>query len=71
VFLVFVAGSSDRAYVLFNVPYIPQIWAYRVLAFVAPPLSGLIAYWVCRELQAGERVERRRKRAEEEAEAAA
>src|SRR3954451_2188422 len=33
VFLVFVAGSSDRAYVLFNVPYIPQIWAYRVLAF--------------------------------------
>jgi ubiquinol-cytochrome c reductase cytochrome b subunit len=70
VFLVFVAGSSDRAYVLFNVPYIPQIWAYRVLAFVAPPLSGLIAFWVCRELQAGERVERRRKRAEEEAEAA-
>jgi quinol---cytochrome-c reductase cytochrome b subunit len=71
VFLIFVAGSSDRAYVLFNVPYIPQIWAYRVLAFVAPPLSGLIAYWVCRELQAGERVERRRKRAEEEAEATA
>ena len=70
VFLVFVAGSSDRAYVLFNVPYIPQIWAYRVLAFVAPPVSGLIAFWVCRELQAGERVERRRKRAEEEAEAA-
>jgi ubiquinol-cytochrome c reductase cytochrome b subunit len=71
VFLVFVAGSSDRAYVMFNVPYIPQIWAYRVLAFVAPPLSGLVAYWVCRELQAGEHVERRRKRAEEEAEAAA
>jgi hypothetical protein len=56
--------------VLFNVPYIPQIWGYRVLAVVAPPLAGLIAYWVCRELQKGEVVERHRKRAEEEAEAA-
>ncbi len=29
-----------------------------------------IAFWVCRELQEGERVERRRKRAEQEAELA-
>src|SRR5205823_9017537 len=70
VFLPFVAGSSDRIYVTFGLPYIPQIWAFRVLAVVAPPLAGLIAFWVCRELQAGERVERRRKRAEQEAELA-
>jgi len=70
VFLPFVAGSSDRIYVTFGLPYIPQIWAFRVLAVVAPPLAGLIAFWVCRELQEGERVERRRKRAEQEAELA-
>jgi hopene-associated glycosyltransferase HpnB len=39
--------------------------------FVAPPVAAAIAYWVCRELQAGERVEHERKRAEHEAEAAA
>jgi ubiquinol-cytochrome c reductase cytochrome b subunit len=66
VFLPFVAGSSDRIYVTFGLPYIPQIWAFRIVAMVAPPLAGLIAYWVCRELQEGERVERRRKRAEAE-----
>jgi quinol---cytochrome-c reductase cytochrome b subunit len=70
VFLPFLAGSSDRIYVTFGLPYIPQIWAFRTLAVVAPALVGLITYWVCRELQAGERVERRRKRAEQEAELA-
>jgi ubiquinol-cytochrome c reductase cytochrome b subunit len=71
VFLVFIAGSSDRAYVLFDLPYIPQIWAYRVLVFVGPPVAGLASYWICRELQKGELVERRRELAEHEAEAAA
>ena len=70
VFLPFIAGSSDRIYVTFGLPYVPQIWAFRILAVVAPPLAGVISYWVCRELQQGERVERRRKRAEEEAELA-
>jgi ubiquinol-cytochrome c reductase cytochrome b subunit len=67
VFLPFIAGSSDRIDVTFGLAYISQIWAFRVLAVVAPPVVGLITFWVCRELQAGERVERRRKRAEEEA----
>jgi ubiquinol-cytochrome c reductase cytochrome b subunit len=71
VFLVFVAGSADRAYVLFAIPYVSQIWAYRVGVFAVPPLAGLIAYWVCRELVEGERVERKRKLAEAEAEEAA
>src|SRR5919197_6452225 len=70
VFLVFVARGSDRVYVLFDIPYIPQIWAYRVLALAGPPIAGLITFWVCSELQKGELVERRRKLAEEEAEAA-
>jgi ubiquinol-cytochrome c reductase cytochrome b subunit len=70
VFLPFIAGSSDRIYVTFGLGYIPQIWTFRVMAVVAPPLVGLISYWICRELQAGDRVERRRKRAEQEAELA-
>jgi ubiquinol-cytochrome c reductase cytochrome b subunit len=64
VLLVFVAGSSDRVYVLLNLPYITQIWAYRVLVFVGPPVAGLIAYRVCKELQADETLERERRRVE-------
>jgi quinol---cytochrome-c reductase cytochrome b subunit len=67
VLLVFVAGSSDRVYVLFNIKYSSQIWFYRVFVFVGPLLAGLIAYRVCKELQAGERVEAARHRAEAEA----
>jgi quinol---cytochrome-c reductase cytochrome b subunit len=67
VFLVFVAGSSDRADVTFGIPYTTQIWIYRVLVFVAPAVSGLIAYRVCGELVAGERVEAARRRVEAEA----
>ena len=54
VFLVFVAGSADRANVTFGIPYTTMIWVYRVLVFVAPLAAGFIAYRVCRELVAGE-----------------
>ena len=64
VFLVFLAGSADRVDVLFGLPYIPQIWAYRVLVIVGPFIAALLAYRVCVELQRGERVERERSRAE-------
>ena len=57
VLIVFVAGSSDRANTLFGIPYTGQIWFYRVLVFVGPPLAGAIAYRACRELTAGELVE--------------
>ena len=67
VLLVFIAGSSDRVYVLLNLTYISQIWVYRVLVFVGPVLAGAIAYRVCKGLQAGEPVERDRRRAEAEA----
>ena len=69
VLLVFVAGSSDRVDVLFGLPYIGQIWAYRVLVFVGPVVAGSIAYRICKELQAGEHVEADRRRAEAEARA--
>ncbi len=70
VFLVFVAGSADRIDVLFNISYTSQIWGYRVAALVAPPITAFIAYRVCRELQAGELVNRERTRAEHDAVAA-
>jgi ubiquinol-cytochrome c reductase cytochrome b subunit len=71
VFLIFVAGSSDRVDVLFNVSYHSQIVFYRVAALVGPIAAAAIAYRVCLELQKGERVERDREAAESEAEAAA
>ncbi len=67
VVLVFVAGSADRIYMLFNMSYATQLWVFRVLVFVAPAVSGAIAYRTCRELKAGERVERDRHSAEAEA----
>jgi ubiquinol-cytochrome c reductase cytochrome b subunit len=64
VFLVFLAGSADRVDVFFGLPYVPQVWAYRVLVFVGPVLAALLAHRVCVELQRGERVEHQRKLAE-------
>jgi len=64
VFLVFLAGSADRVDVLFGLPYVPQIWAYRVLVIVGPFIAALLAYRVCVELQRGELVESERSRAE-------
>jgi hypothetical protein len=66
VVLVFVAGSSDRVNLVFGIPYTGQIWFYRFFVFVGPVLFGAIAYWVCKELQEGERVEEDRHKAEAE-----
>jgi ubiquinol-cytochrome c reductase cytochrome b subunit len=71
VVLVFLAGASDRVYVLFNITYTSQIWVYRALAFVGPVVAAAIAYRTCLALQVGENVHREQKRAEEEARAAA
>jgi hypothetical protein len=66
VFIVFVAGSADRVDVLFGISYSTQIWVYRVLAFVVPPLALLLTHRICKELVATDRVERVRKAAEAE-----
>jgi ubiquinol-cytochrome c reductase cytochrome b subunit len=67
VLLVFIAGSSDRVYVWLNVSYTSQIDIYRVLVFVIPLVTAAIAYRVCEELLAGEKVEEDGHAAEAEA----
>jgi ubiquinol-cytochrome c reductase cytochrome b subunit len=64
VFVVFVAGSADRVYVLFGISYTGQIWAYRVLVFVLPLVALVATHRVCKELLAGEQVEKQRHAAE-------
>jgi hypothetical protein len=67
VVLVFFAGASDRVFVTFGLSYTGQIWAYRILVWVLPVLFGLVAWRICKELQASERVVRERRAAESEA----
>jgi ubiquinol-cytochrome c reductase cytochrome b subunit len=65
--LVFLAGGSDRVDVTFGLGYVPQIWFYRVAVWVLPVVFGLAAWWICKGLQASERVVADRHRAEAEA----
>jgi quinol---cytochrome-c reductase cytochrome b subunit len=67
VLLVFIAGSSDRVYVWLDVSYTSQIDVYRVLVFVIPLVAAAIAFRVCEELVAGEKVEEDERAAEAEA----
>jgi ubiquinol-cytochrome c reductase cytochrome b subunit len=69
VVLVFLAGASDRVYVLFNISYTSQIEVYRVLVWVLPIVFAIVAFRVCIELQEGERVHHEQVVAEEEARA--
>ena len=67
VFIVFVAGSADRLFVLFGVSYSVQIWIMRVAIWVLPVIALVVVKRVCDELVRGEQVEVRRKAAEAEA----
>src|SRR5205085_2725918 len=71
IFIVFVAGASDRLFVLFDLSYAGQIWVYRVLVWVLPVVALFLTRRICVELVRGEGVERERHRAEAEAEALA
>jgi len=71
VFLIFVAGSADRAYVLFGWSYQTQIELYRVLVFVAPVVAFWLAHRICVELVRNEAVAEQRHLAELEADGAA
>jgi ubiquinol-cytochrome c reductase cytochrome b subunit len=55
VFLIFMAGSADRVYVFFGLSYQLQIWLYRVLIWVIPLITLVVAKRVCEELRDGER----------------
>jgi ubiquinol-cytochrome c reductase cytochrome b subunit len=67
VFIVFVGGSSDRVYVLFDLPYTSQIWAYRIIVWIVPLAAAAIAHRACEELTAGEQVGRDQREAQAEA----
>jgi ubiquinol-cytochrome c reductase cytochrome b subunit len=67
--LIFLAGSADRTYVSLGWSYVTQIWVYRALVIVLPCVVFLVTRRVCRELQQIERVERRRRAAQQEARA--
>jgi ubiquinol-cytochrome c reductase cytochrome b subunit len=71
VFLVFLSGSADRAYVFLGLSYAAQIWVYRVAIWVLPVLVFVIARRYCRELQRADAIEHERERAEQEARALA
>jgi ubiquinol-cytochrome c reductase cytochrome b subunit len=71
VFVIFIAGSADRAYVLFGWSYQTQIEVYRVLVFLLPVSAFWLARRICAELLRNERVEASRHAAELEAEGAA
>jgi ubiquinol-cytochrome c reductase cytochrome b subunit len=67
VFVVFLAGASDRVFVSFGVSYSGQIWVYRVLVWALPVIALIVTRRLCLELQESEQLERRRKAAESRA----
>lgn len=68
VFLVFVAGATDRVTVLLNPSYTAEVWAFRVAVWAVPPLVAVVAWRWCRSLAAGDEIEHARHQAEREAE---
>jgi ubiquinol-cytochrome c reductase cytochrome b subunit len=58
VFLIFAAGSADRVYVSVGLPYVTQLWAYRVGIWVLPAIVFVVARRWCVALQRAERVDR-------------
>jgi len=64
VFLVFVAGSADRATVFFGLEYVDPVWFYRVAIWIVPVLVFFVTRRACRGLQAIERADRRSEEAQ-------
>jgi quinol---cytochrome-c reductase cytochrome b subunit len=67
IFLVFLAGASDRVFVALGISYVGQVWFYRVAVWVLPPVVLLVTKRACDALRAGEQIEADRRRAEQEA----
>jgi ubiquinol-cytochrome c reductase cytochrome b subunit len=51
VFLVFAAGSSDRLYLIGDIPYEGQVWFFRIAVIVLPFVVWGVARRVCEELR--------------------
>ena len=67
VFLIFLAGASDRVLVLLTISYQGQIWFYRVAIWIVPIVVFFTTKRACHALQAAERVEAEQDAAKEEA----
>jgi ubiquinol-cytochrome c reductase cytochrome b subunit len=50
---VFFAGSADRAFVQFGIPYEDQLWGYRALVILLPIAVFLVTRRVCVRLREG------------------
>jgi ubiquinol-cytochrome c reductase cytochrome b subunit len=70
IFVVFLAGASDRVFVLLGISYVGQIWFYRVGVWVFPVLAYVVTKRACTALREQERIEHEREAAEREAAAA-
>ena len=68
VFLIFAFGAADRIFVLWGLGYNTQLTIFRIGIWVVPVVLFVTVRLVCRELQASDRIEGERQRAEEEAE---
>jgi len=71
IFLVFMAGASDRVFVTLGISYVAQIWFYRVAVWVVPILVLVLTKRTCDALREAERIRAERERAETEARAGA
>jgi ubiquinol-cytochrome c reductase cytochrome b subunit len=60
VFVVFLAGASDRVFIFLGVSYEAQIWVYRVAVWVLPAVALLVVRRICLELQGMDELRRRR-----------
>jgi ubiquinol-cytochrome c reductase cytochrome b subunit len=49
--LIFLAGSADRIFVTFGIPYEAQVWFFRAAVLIAPPLVYLLTKRLCTELR--------------------
>jgi ubiquinol-cytochrome c reductase cytochrome b subunit len=54
VFSIFFAGSNDRLYFRYFIPYEGQIWFWRFACWILPIIVFFIVRRVCRELKASE-----------------
>jgi ubiquinol-cytochrome c reductase cytochrome b subunit len=67
IFLVFLAGASDRVVVALGISYVGQIWFYRVAVWVLPLLVLAVTKRICDAFRANERLSEDRARATREA----
>jgi ubiquinol-cytochrome c reductase cytochrome b subunit len=66
VLLIFLFGAADRIYVLWGISYSTELTVFRIAIWVVPAVLYVVTRRWCRALQAAERLEDDRSRAEGE-----